>query len=102
MEIRDAAPADWDAIWAFFRQIVSAGETYAYDRDMPETEARRSWMVKPPGRVTVAVASDGEVVGSANMYRNRGGPGSHVASASFMVDPGHAGRGTGRALERTS
>ncbi len=26
------------------------------------------------------------------------GPGSHVASASFMVDPARAGRRTGRAL----
>jgi GNAT superfamily N-acetyltransferase len=32
------------------------------------------------------------------MYANRQGPGSHVASASFMVDPRHAGRGVGRAL----
>jgi GNAT superfamily N-acetyltransferase len=32
------------------------------------------------------------------MYANRPGPGSHVASASFMVDPHHAGRGAGRAL----
>jgi GNAT superfamily N-acetyltransferase len=32
------------------------------------------------------------------MYANRGGPGSHVASASFMVDPDRAGQGVGRAL----
>jgi GNAT superfamily N-acetyltransferase len=32
------------------------------------------------------------------MYPNRPGPGAHVASASFMVDPRHGGRGTGRAL----
>jgi GNAT superfamily N-acetyltransferase len=32
------------------------------------------------------------------MYANRPGPGSHVASASFMVDPRAAGRGVGRAL----
>ena len=34
----------------------------------------------------------------ANMYANRPVPGSHVASASFMVDRGHGGRGAGRAL----
>jgi GNAT superfamily N-acetyltransferase len=32
------------------------------------------------------------------MYRNHGGPASHTASASFMVDPAHQGRGVGRAL----
>jgi L-amino acid N-acyltransferase YncA len=98
MPIRDARPEDWDAIWPFFRRIVAAGETYAYDREMPEPEARRLWMVGPPGATTVATDADGRVLGSASMYPNRAGPGSHVASASFMVDPDHAGRGTGRAL----
>jgi GNAT superfamily N-acetyltransferase len=37
-------------------------------------------------------------VGSAKMGPNRAGRGSHVATASFMVDPGHQGRGVGRAL----
>jgi GNAT superfamily N-acetyltransferase len=32
------------------------------------------------------------------MYANRAGPGSHVASASFMVDSTQAGKGVGRAL----
>ena len=73
-------------------------ETYAYDPDMDEAEGRRMWMFDPPGRTVVAIDSDGTVLGTANMYANRPGPGSHVASASFMVDPRHAGRGTGRAL----
>jgi L-amino acid N-acyltransferase YncA len=98
MTIRDATPADWPAIWPFFRQIVTAGETYAYDPDLTEPEARELWMVGPPGRTIVAVGDDDAVVGSANMYANRPGPGSHVASASFMVDPAHQGRGAGRAL----
>ena len=96
--IRDAAPDDWVAIWPFFHEIVAAGETYAYDRDMDEAEGRRTWMVPPPGRTVVATDADGTVLGSASMYANRPGPGSHVASASFMVDPRHAGRGAGRAL----
>ncbi len=97
MEIREATDSDWEQIWPFFRQIVSAAETYAYDPDMPDETAREMWMVGPPGVTLVAVA-DGDVVGSANAYANRAGPGAHVASASFMVDPAHAGRGVGRAL----
>jgi GNAT superfamily N-acetyltransferase len=46
----------------------------------------------------VVVAEDGTVVGTAKIYANRAGPGSHVASASFMVDPGASGEGVGRAL----
>lgn len=98
VEIRDATAKDWPAIWPFLHQIVSAGETYAYDPDMTEDQARRLWMVGPPGRTIVAVDDGGAVVGTSNMYANRPGPGSHVASASFMVDPAAAGRGIGRAL----
>jgi GNAT superfamily N-acetyltransferase len=69
-----------------------------YDPDMDERTARESWMVGPPGRTVVAVAADGTVIGSANMYANREGGGGHIASASFMVDPAHHGQGAGRAL----
>jgi L-amino acid N-acyltransferase YncA len=97
IEIREATAADWDAIWPFLREIVAAGETYAYDPALSEADARAMWMVGPPGRTVVAI-DGGAVVGTASMYPNREGPGSHVASASFMVDPRHGGRGVGRAL----
>jgi L-amino acid N-acyltransferase YncA len=98
IEIRAATPADWPSIWPFFREIVAAGETYSYDREIDEPRAREIWMVRPPGHVVVAADPDGDVLGSASMYPNRAGPGSHVASASFMVDPRQSGRGAGRAL----
>jgi GNAT superfamily N-acetyltransferase len=41
---------------------------------------------------------DGRVVGSAKMGPNRDGPGAHVGTASFMVDPEVRGRGVGRVL----
>jgi L-amino acid N-acyltransferase YncA len=96
--IREARPEDWEAIWPFFHEIVSAGETYAYDPEMTEPEGRRMWMVEPPGCTVVATNDQGAVLGTASMYANRQGRGSHVASASFMVDPRRAGRGVGRAL----
>jgi L-amino acid N-acyltransferase YncA len=98
VEIREAVAADWQAIWPFFSEIVAAQETYAYDPEMDREQGRRLWMVGPPGRTVVAVEGDGAVVGTASMYPNRPGPGSHVASASFMVDPRRGGRGVGRAL----
>ena len=98
MLIRDADPDDWAAIWPFFRQIAAAGETYAFDREIVQDDARRAWMIGPPGQAFVAVDPDGTVLGTAIGYPVRPGPGSHVASASFMVDPGHGGRGIGRAL----
>jgi L-amino acid N-acyltransferase YncA len=98
VRVRDATPDDWPRIWPFLREIVRAGETFAYDQEMDEAEARAIWMVGPPGRTSVAVGDDGAVLGTASMYANRPGPGSHVASASFMVDPARQGRGAGRAL----
>jgi GNAT superfamily N-acetyltransferase len=97
--IRPADDADWTEIWPFFAEIVAAGETYAYPEDLTVDSARWLWMEQPPGKTVVAV--DGEiVVGSAKMGPNRPSRGAHIATASFMVDPAHQGRGIGRALGR--
>lgn len=97
MLIRDATADDWAAIWPFLRAIVRSGETYTWPRDIDDDAARAIWMAPPPVRTLVAV--DGEtVLGTAKIAPNQPGPGAHVANASFMVDPAHAGKGVGRAL----
>jgi ribosomal protein S18 acetylase RimI-like enzyme len=98
MLIRDAAPDDWPAIWAFQRHIIAAGDTFAWDPDLSEQEARAAWLHAPPGRTFVFVDADGKVVGTAEMQPNHGGPGSHIANAGFMVAPERFGLGIGRAL----
>ncbi|WP_099907501.1 GNAT family N-acetyltransferase [Streptomyces sp. TLI_171] len=98
MEIREATPEDWAAVWPFFHRIVAAGETFTYPADLSSATARDWWLLNAPNRTVVAVDDHGTVVGTAKMNNNQWGNGSHVASASYMVDPDHAGRGTGRAL----
>ncbi|ROQ78171.1 GNAT family N-acetyltransferase [Streptomyces sp. NBC_01260] len=98
MLIREATTGDWPAMWPFFHEIVSAGETFTYPLDLGEGDARDWWLIKSPNRTVVAVADDGTILGTAKMNRNHMGNGSHIASASYMVDPRHAGRGVGRAL----
>lgn len=100
MLIREADEADWSEVWPFFRRVVEAGETYPYPLDLGEVEARGWWFLPAPDRTVVAVDDGGRIVGSAKMNCNasRTGNASHVASASFMVDPDHSGRGVGRAL----
>jgi GNAT superfamily N-acetyltransferase len=97
MEIRPAREDDWPLIHPFFSAIVAEGRTYAYPEGLSSDEARALWMESPPGRTVVAVDRD-RMLGSAKMGPNRPGRGAHVATASFMVDPGAQGLGVGRAL----
>jgi L-amino acid N-acyltransferase YncA len=95
--VRDATDDDWPAIWPFFEATVRAQETYAYDPGLSSRAGRALWMSAPPSR-TVVAETDGRVVGSAKMGPNRDGPGAHIGTASFMVDPAVRGRGVGRTL----
>jgi L-amino acid N-acyltransferase YncA len=101
MLIRDAVAEDWPAIWAFMEPIVRAGETFSWERDLTEEQARRVWMQPPPGATLVAEDSDARIVGTAELAPNHGGGAAHIANAGFMVDAAHAGRGVGRALGQT-
>lgn len=98
MLIREATTEDWRAIWPFFHEIVAAGETFTYPLRLSESDGRDGWLLSPPNRTVVAVDDSGTVLGTAKMNRNHLGNGSHIASASYMVDPAHSGRGVGRAL----
>ncbi|GAA3946628.1 GNAT family N-acetyltransferase [Actinomadura viridis] len=98
MVIREATPDDWPGMWSFMEGIVRAGETFSWDRDTTADMARVMWFPEPPGRTFVAVDDGGTILGTANSVRNHSGGASHISSASFMVDPAHAGRGVGRAL----
>ncbi|MBB2499273.1 GNAT family N-acetyltransferase [Amycolatopsis echigonensis] len=95
--IREAGAGDWPRIWPIVQDVVTEQRTFAYDPAMSEAEAQQRWMLPVPARVVVAVEGD-RVLGTANMYANRPGPGSHVASGSLMVSRDARGSGVGRAL----
>src|SRR5262245_34485374 len=99
MEIRSFRETDWPQVWPIVREIVRAADTYAWDPAMTEAEARGIWIEKPPGQTVVALEGE-RILGSAKMGPNRPGPGSHVATASFMVAAEMRGRGVGTALCR--
>ncbi|MCY1139690.1 GNAT family N-acetyltransferase [Actinoplanes sp. Pm04-4] len=99
MLIREFAESDWAQVWQIVRPVVRAADTFTYDPGMTEREARAVWIEAPPGETVVAVDGD-EVLGTAKVGTNRPGPGSHVATASFMVAPASRGQGVGTALVR--
>jgi len=99
MEIRELADADWPQVWPIVREVIQARDTFTYDPAMTLAQAQAIWVEGPPGVAVVAV-QDGQVLGTAKMGPNKPGPGSHVATASFMVAATARGKGVGTALCR--
>ncbi|MGX6603436.1 N-acetyltransferase family protein [Micromonosporaceae bacterium Da 78-11] len=99
MQIREVGEADWAQVWDIVRAVVRARDTFPYDPAMTEEQARQIWLEAPPG-VTVVAVEDDRVLGTAKIGPNRPGPGSHIATASFMVAEDSRGRGVGTALCR--
>jgi len=97
--VREYDDADWPQVWPIIEEVVRSGDTFPYPTDLTQADARPLWLDNGPGgRTTVALDSDGIVLGTAKMGRNRPGPGAHVSTASYMVSARARGKGVGRAL----
>lgn len=96
--IRPLIDADWPRVWSIVQSVASTGETFTYPVDMDEALARAIWIEHLPGQTIVAANEANDILGTAKMGRNQMGPGSHVATASFMVDAQQRSRGIGRRL----
>jgi L-amino acid N-acyltransferase YncA len=96
MKIREATGEDFAQIWPFFHEIVAAGETYGYPRDLTEDQARKIWM--DAARKTFVLEEDGRIVGSYFIKTNQSGPGDHVCNCGYMVSAEARGRGLASAM----
>ena len=96
MQIRPALNTDHDAIWNIFHEIIAAGDTYAFNPQMPREEALAYWFRADTH--TYVAEEDGGIVGTYTLRPNQSGPGSHVANAAFMVARDAEGAGVGRRM----
>jgi L-amino acid N-acyltransferase YncA len=96
VKIRRATDADAAAIWRIFQAVIAPGDTYSFTTDTTEKDAVRYFV--GPGITSYVCEDGGQVLGIYKLIPNRIGRGSHVANASFMLDPNAQGRGIGHAL----
>jgi ribosomal protein S18 acetylase RimI-like enzyme len=96
MEIRPLEPRDEEAVTRFLQQVPEGDRTF-FKEDVGDPEVVAAWSRPGAGR---SIAVDGEtVLGSVALIPLTGWS-SHVAELRVVVDPGHRGRGVGRALTR--
>ncbi|WP_372807831.1 N-acetyltransferase family protein [Pontiella sp.] len=96
MNIREATPDDFDALWPIIQSVAAAGETYPYPRDLAKEEGKRLWMELP--QKTFLAEEDGRVLGTYYIKPNTGGGGSHVCNCGYMVATEARRRGVATAL----
>ena len=100
MHIRPALMSDAPSIWRIIGPAIRAGETYALDRDMTETDALAYWLGND--RETFVAEEDGDIVGAYYIRANQAGGGKHICNCGYMTGAAAAGRGVARAMCRHS
>jgi L-amino acid N-acyltransferase YncA len=96
MNIREARTEDFEQIWPIFREIVVAGETYAFPPDITPEQAFDVWFRNP--RKSYVYEDAGRILGAYFLKTNQGGPGDHVCNCGYIVSSAARGRGVASAM----
>jgi L-amino acid N-acyltransferase YncA len=96
MNIRQAVESDFVAMWPIFQVVIAPGTTYVFAETTSYQDAFAYWFV--PGVTSYVAENDGQVIGIYKLVANQRDLGSHVANASFMVNPSYSGKGVGREM----
>lgn len=97
LNIRPAHLDDWPAIWSIIEPIFRAGETYAVDEAISETEAQ-FWITAPYMPYVACDAATHDVLGTYFVKPNKDGRGAHIANCGYAVAAAAQGRGVARAM----
>lgn len=96
MNIRPMLAEDFALFWPTFQSIIQAQESYAYDPQLNQDQARDLWCALP--QETWLAEADGVLLGSYFIKPNAAGPGGHVCNCGYMVAPAARGKGVAAAL----
>lgn len=96
MQIRRATADDAAAIAAIIMPVIRAGETYALDPALPQSDALALWLGLD--RDTFVAQADGDIIGTYYLRANQPGGGAHVANCGYMTAAHASGRGVARAM----
>jgi ribosomal protein S18 acetylase RimI-like enzyme len=97
VELRPLAPADADALRAFFARIPEGDRTF-FKEDVDAPGTLTAWVMDTRARRLLAVV-DGDVAGYLAVLPGVGWS-AHVAELRLVVDPARRRLGIGRALAR--
>lgn len=79
-----------------FSSVIEPGDTYVFAPDTSRDDAFEYWF--GTGVKTFVVEDEEQIVGMYKLVANQRDLGSHVANASFMVNPHSQGKGIGKLM----
>lgn len=98
--VRPITTNDHDMLWKIIEAVIKGGETYVFDPDSSREKMLTYWLA--PEKKVYVVEMEGEIVGTFTIKPNMADRGSHIANASYMVNPSHSGKGIGEFMGKYS
>jgi L-amino acid N-acyltransferase YncA len=100
VDLRIAAAADYDELFAAYEQIVDSGAGFPHQSPLSREAFDDYWIAHSSAVWIVRV--DGRLVAAYYIKPNFVGRAAHIANAGYFVLESHRGRGLGRTLVQHS
>lgn len=100
LNVRLFEESDRDLVWEIISAVIKGGETYVFDPKSPKEKMMNYWLA--PEKKVYVVLRNKDIVATFTIKANMPDRASHVANASYMVDPKHAGKGIGEFIGKYS
>ena len=94
MRIREATPADLEALWSMLESVFREGDTYAIDPDISREDALTYWTAHH----AYVAELDGVPVGTFYIRPNQQGGGGHICNCGYITARSAEGKGVARAM----